>query len=254
MDGAPVSSVKAVLALLFCPGLGPRDRDLCRPGCVVAAPAAIARPQQSLEITLRRTRGRVDVVVVGAGLDTRAERQRHDSDVWIARLSGPNLPAGLKAPQQVLLEASDLLSVRLEPRQRWHRPRRESTVWEWLAEAGDQIQRPRPDREFFWVGRPGDSDHRSPGPASAGTGCRSRWQLHPCVPCHSAAPGGYGRRHDADQQPQLRSGQRSTGDPHPEQLLGEGCLDVAGATGGLRLCVCPGRGSIRRGCACDHGL
>ena len=84
---------------------------------VAAAPAAIARPQQSLELTLRRTRGRVDVVVVGAGLDTRAERQRHDSDVWIARLSGPNLPAGLKAPQQVLLEASDLLSVRLEPRQ-----------------------------------------------------------------------------------------------------------------------------------------
>ena len=81
--GAPVSRSKLSRAAV-CPAWASGSTCVGL-DAVAAAPAAIARPQQSLELTLRRTRGRVDGRV-GAGLDTRAERQRHDSDVWIARL------------------------------------------------------------------------------------------------------------------------------------------------------------------------
>ena len=66
-DGALVSIVKAVSALQSLPGMGPRDGHLRQPGCGCCR-AIGHRSLPEVFRTLRRSRGRVDVVVVGAGL------------------------------------------------------------------------------------------------------------------------------------------------------------------------------------------
>ena len=81
----------------------------------VLAPSALSRSTSDVALKLRRSPGRVDVVINGLGMNTRAVSQRSTNDRWTARLTDVDLGDDLFIPQQVLFEASELLSVRLEP-------------------------------------------------------------------------------------------------------------------------------------------
>ena len=73
------------------------------------------RARRLVELRLRRSRGRVDVVIVGLGTDVRAVSQNQSDRAWSARLTGVDLGDRPFTPQQIVLPSSELLSVRLEP-------------------------------------------------------------------------------------------------------------------------------------------
>ena len=81
----------------------------------VLASAAFARTTSDVALKLRRSPGRVDVVINGLGVNARVVSQRTTNDRWTARLSDVDLGDDPFIPQQVLFEGSELLSVRLEP-------------------------------------------------------------------------------------------------------------------------------------------
>ena len=80
---------------------------------VVLAPSALSRTTSPVELRLRRSPGRVDVVIAGVGTNVRAVSQNQSDGRWSSRLTGVDL--GGFTPQQVELPSSELLSVRLEP-------------------------------------------------------------------------------------------------------------------------------------------
>ena len=91
-------------------------------GCVSAgldgvlfAPSALSRTTSAVELRLRRSPGRVDVVIAGLGTTVRAASQDQSDGRWSALLTGVDLGDRPFTPQQMVLPSSELLSVRLEP-------------------------------------------------------------------------------------------------------------------------------------------
>ena len=82
---------------------------------VVWAPLALARSTSPVELRLRRSPGRVDVVIAGLGTEVRAVSQNQSDGRWSARLTGVDLGDRPFTPQQQVISSSELLSVRLEP-------------------------------------------------------------------------------------------------------------------------------------------
>ena len=82
---------------------------------VVWAPLAVARSTSPVELRLRRSPGRVDVVIAGLGTEVRAVSQNQSDGRWSARLTGVDLGDRPFTPQQQVISSSELLSVRLEP-------------------------------------------------------------------------------------------------------------------------------------------
>ena len=82
---------------------------------VVLAPSALARTTSAVELRLRRSPGRLDVVIAGVGTEVRAVSQNQSNGRWSARLTGVDLGDRPFTPQQMVLPSSELLSVRLEP-------------------------------------------------------------------------------------------------------------------------------------------
>ena len=82
---------------------------------VVLAPSAHSRTTSSVELRLRRSPGRVDVVIAGVGTEARVMSQKQSDGRWSARLTGVDLDDRPFTPQQILIPSSELLSVRLEP-------------------------------------------------------------------------------------------------------------------------------------------
>ena len=81
----------------------------------IFAPSVLSRSTSDVALKLRRSPGRVDVVINGLGMNARAVSQRSSNDRWTARITDVALGDAPFIPQQVLFEASELLSVRLEP-------------------------------------------------------------------------------------------------------------------------------------------
>ena len=82
---------------------------------VVLAPSALSRSRSAVELRLRRSPGRVDVVIAGLGTEVRAASQNQSDGRWSARLTGVDLGDRPFTSQQLVLPSSELLSVRLEP-------------------------------------------------------------------------------------------------------------------------------------------
>ena len=84
------------------------------PNGVVIPPPAQARTTPAVELRLRRSPGRVDVVIAGLGTAVSAVSQNQSGRSWSARLTGVDLGDRPFTPQQVLLQVPELLSARLE--------------------------------------------------------------------------------------------------------------------------------------------
>ena len=82
---------------------------------VVMPPSACSRTTSAVELRLRRSPGRVDVVIAGLGAKVRAVSQTQSDGDWSARLTGVDLGDHPFTPQQQVISSSELLSVRLEP-------------------------------------------------------------------------------------------------------------------------------------------
>jgi len=82
---------------------------------VVFTPSALSRSMTVVELRLRRSPGRVDVVIDGLGTTVRAVSTNQSDGRWSARLTGVDLGDRPFTPQQMVLPSSELLSVRLEP-------------------------------------------------------------------------------------------------------------------------------------------
>ena len=82
---------------------------------VLFAPSALSRTTSAVELRLRRSPGRVDVVIAGLGTTVRAASQNQSDGRWSALLTGVDLGDRPFTPQQMVLPSSELLSVRLEP-------------------------------------------------------------------------------------------------------------------------------------------
>ena len=80
---------------------------------VVLAPSALSRSRSSVELRLRRSPGRVDVLIAGVGTKVRVVSQNQLDGRWSARLTGVDLGDRPFTPQQTVLSSSELLSVRL---------------------------------------------------------------------------------------------------------------------------------------------
>ena len=76
---------------------------------------ALSRTKPAVELRLRESPGRVDVVIAGLGTEVRAVSRSQSDGRWSARLTGVDLGDRAFTPQQQLLSSSELLSVRLEP-------------------------------------------------------------------------------------------------------------------------------------------
>ena len=85
------------------------------PTGVLSAPSAQTRRTSEVQLRLRRAPGRVDVVISGLGAEVRAISQNNTDRRWSARLTGIDLGERPFTPQQLVLQSSELLSVRLEP-------------------------------------------------------------------------------------------------------------------------------------------
>ena len=75
--------------------------------------AAVTRGD--VQLRLRRSPGRVDVVLAGLGPDVRVISQRSQKERWTARIVGFSDLDTPFVPQQVLLDTAELFTVRLEP-------------------------------------------------------------------------------------------------------------------------------------------
>ena len=78
---------------------------------------AAAQPNRAATVDLKvqRRPGQINVVLAGLGLQARAVSQRSRPDQWTAVLTGVAADVVPRVPQQVVLESSELLSIRLEP-------------------------------------------------------------------------------------------------------------------------------------------
>ena len=103
-------STTRVLSGLLALGVGSVVLNL-----VVLAPSALSRTTSAVELRLRRSLGRVDVVIAGLSTKVRAVSQNQSDGRWSARLTGVDLGDRPFTPQQLVLPSSELLSVRLEP-------------------------------------------------------------------------------------------------------------------------------------------
>ena len=103
-------STTRVLSGLLAMGIASAALDV-----VVLAPSALSRTTSAVELRLRRSPGRVDVVIAGLGTKVRVVSQNQSDGLWSARLTGVDLADRPFTPQQMLLPSSELLSVRLEP-------------------------------------------------------------------------------------------------------------------------------------------
>ena len=81
----------------------------------IFAPSVLSRTTSDVALKLRRSPGRVDVVINGLGINARAVSQRSTNERWTARLTDIDLGDDPFIPQQLLFEAAEFLSVRLEP-------------------------------------------------------------------------------------------------------------------------------------------
>ncbi len=81
----------------------------------IFAPSVLSRTTSDVTLKLRRSQGRVDVVINGLGMNARAVSQRSINDRWTARLTDVDLGDDPFIPQQLLFETAEFLSVRLEP-------------------------------------------------------------------------------------------------------------------------------------------
>ena len=77
--------------------------------------SALSRTKPAVELRLRESPGRVDVVIAGLGTEVRAVSRSQSDGLWSARLTGVDLGDRPFTPQQQMLSSSELLSVRLEP-------------------------------------------------------------------------------------------------------------------------------------------
>ena len=82
---------------------------------VVLIPSAHARTTSAVQLRLRRSPGRLDVVIAGLGTTVRAVSQNLSDGRWSVRLIGVDLGDRPFTPQQMVLPSSELHSVRLEP-------------------------------------------------------------------------------------------------------------------------------------------
>ena len=77
-------------------------------------PTGYAMARSSVALKVQRSASQLDVVVAGLGRRARVVSQRSENDRWTARVIGGLMTEETFTPQQVLLESSELLSVRLE--------------------------------------------------------------------------------------------------------------------------------------------
>ena len=103
-------STKRVLSGLLALGVASAALD-----GVVLTSSALSRTTSPVELRLRRSLGRVDVVIAGLGAKVRAVSQNQSDSRWSARLTGVDLGDRPFYPQQQLISSPELLSVRLEP-------------------------------------------------------------------------------------------------------------------------------------------
>ena len=82
---------------------------------VMLAPSALSLTSPAVQLRLRRSLGRVDVVVAGLGNKVRVVGTTKSGDLWSARLTGVDLGDRPFTPQKMVLPSSERLSVRLEP-------------------------------------------------------------------------------------------------------------------------------------------
>ena len=82
---------------------------------VMWVPSALSRTTSAVELRLRSSPGRVDVVIAGLDTKVRAVSQNQSDGRWSARLTGVDLRDQPFTSQQMVLPSSELLSVRLEP-------------------------------------------------------------------------------------------------------------------------------------------
>ena len=82
---------------------------------VVLTPSAHARTTSAVQLRLRRSPGRLDVVIAGLGTTVRAVSQNPSDGRWSVRLIGVDFGNRPFTPQQMVLPSSELHSVRLEP-------------------------------------------------------------------------------------------------------------------------------------------
>ncbi len=84
------------------------------PNGVALAPSVYARTSSSVELRLRRSPGRVEVIVAGLGTKARAADQNQLDDRWSVRLTGVVLGDQPFTPQLLELSSKELQSARLE--------------------------------------------------------------------------------------------------------------------------------------------
>ena len=82
---------------------------------VMLAPSALSLTSPAVQLRLRRSPGRVDVVIAHLGNKVRVVGTTTSGNLWSARLTGVDLGDRPFTPQKMVLPSSERLSVRLEP-------------------------------------------------------------------------------------------------------------------------------------------
>ena len=110
------STIRAVSGLLALGVVSSAlDVAVLAPSALSRTKPALSRTKPAVELRLRQSPGRVDVVIAGIGTEVRAVSRSQSDGRWSARLTGVDLGDRPFTPQQQLLSSSELLSVRLEP-------------------------------------------------------------------------------------------------------------------------------------------
>ena len=110
------STIRAVSGLLALGVVSSAlDVAVLAPSALSRTKPVLSRRTSAVELRLRQSPGRVDVVVAGLGTKVRAVSQSQSDGRWSARLTGVDLGDRPFTPQQRVLSSSELLSVRLEP-------------------------------------------------------------------------------------------------------------------------------------------
>ena len=110
------STIRAVSGLLALGVVSSAlDVAVLAPSALSRTKPALSRTKPAVELRLRQSPGRVDVVIAGIGTEVRAVSRSQSDGRWSARLTGVDLGDRPFTSQQQLLSSSELLSVRLEP-------------------------------------------------------------------------------------------------------------------------------------------
>ena len=110
------STIRAVSGLLALGVVSSAlDVAVMAPSALSRTKPVLSRRTSAVELRLRQSPGRVDVVVAGLGTKVRAVSRSQSDGRWSARLTGVDLGDRPFTPQQRVLSSSELLSVRLEP-------------------------------------------------------------------------------------------------------------------------------------------